>query len=184
MLILSGIVEVTFYLTVLQVEKGKSLSLNTDAEQDESQISVVPADPVMLEIPEQQEFLIPSALESNSERFALVPTNSLSSKNGIDMKDTFEESAIVLQEGVYVRKPLPVENPMDMISRWKVSNMDLKTVVKEALLSGRLPLAVLQLHLHRSKDVVVEQDSQDIFNEVRDVGRAIAYDLFLKVCLL
>ncbi|KAG9456856.1 hypothetical protein H6P81_001364 [Aristolochia fimbriata] len=81
---------------------------------------------------------------------------------------------------IQLRKVLPLENPKDMFSRWKVGNLDLKTVVKDALQSDRLPLAVLQLHLQRSKDLASEKDYHDSFNEVRDVGRAIAYNLFLK----
>ena len=57
----------------------------------------------------------------------------------------------------------------------------LKTIVRDALVSGRLPLAVLKLHLLRSREFFTEQDTHDTFNEVRDVGRAIVYELLLKV---
>ncbi|KAF9620148.1 hypothetical protein IFM89_010807 [Coptis chinensis] len=75
---------------------------------------------------------------------------------------------------------IPLENPKDMIARWEIDNLDLKTVVNDALHSGRLPLAVLQLHIQRVRDLVSEKEHHDIFTEIRDVGRTIAYDLFLK----
>ena len=65
------------------------------------------------------------------------------------------------------------------MARWKLNNLDLKTVVRDALLSGRLPLAVL--HLHQMNDFVADKEPHDTFTEVRDIGRAVAYELFLKV---
>lgn len=107
----------------------------------------------------QRESAVPAVeLEStNDENLALMPVDSLDSKTH-----------------------LALENPKDMIARWESDNLDLKTIVKDALLSGRLPLAVLKLHLHRLQDLP-EQESHDTFSEVREVGKAIAYDLFLKV---
>ncbi|XP_031108009.1 uncharacterized protein LOC116012576 isoform X2 [Ipomoea triloba] len=106
----------------------------------------------------QRESAVPAVeLEStNDENLALMPVDSLDSKTH-----------------------LALENPKDMIARWESDNLDLKTIVKDALLSGRLPLAVLKLHLHRLQDLP-EQESHDTFSEVREVGKAIAYDLFLK----
>ncbi|XP_072998646.1 uncharacterized protein [Typha latifolia] len=78
------------------------------------------------------------------------------------------------------RKLITFENSKDMIRRWEIDNFDLETVVKDALNSGRLPLAVLQLHLLRQKELVSDKESQDMFSEVREIGRAIAYDLFIK----
>uniref|UniRef100_A0A2N9FSI1 Spatacsin C-terminal domain-containing protein n=1 Tax=Fagus sylvatica TaxID=28930 RepID=A0A2N9FSI1_FAGSY len=94
--------------------------------------------------------------------------------------DLSDVSDLVPQGGVLEKKVLPLENPKEMIARWRLDNLDLKTVVKDALLSGRLPLAVLQLHLHQSRGLVTDKEPIDTFTEVRDVGRAIAYDLFLK----
>ncbi|CAM8947867.1 unnamed protein product [Rhodiola kirilowii] len=67
-----------------------------------------------------------------------------------------------------------------MMARWEVHNLDIKTIVKDALLAGRLPLAVLQLQIQRSKDGQGEKEPYDTFTEVRNVGRSIAYDSFLK----
>lgn len=77
-------------------------------------------------------------------------------------------------------KLLPMENPKETITRWNIDSPDLKTVVKEALCYGRLPLAVLQVHLQRHGDRMYEKQCYDNFTEVCDIGRAIAYDLFLK----
>ncbi|KAK8969243.1 hypothetical protein KSP40_PGU005204 [Platanthera guangdongensis] len=79
-----------------------------------------------------------------------------------------------------LKQLLPSENPKETITRWKVDSLDLKTVVQEALYSGRLPLAVLQLHLQRQGNHMDGKEHHDNFTEVRFIGRAIAYDLFLK----
>lgn len=148
----------------------------SDFSQDESKLSI---DPLSLEMLNQNDSSLPvSAVGSNyAENVALTP---------IDPKAQFEaenlhEVSLVPGEGLLEKKILSLENPKEMIARWKIDNLDLKTVVNDALLSGRLPLAVLQLHLHHSRDLIAEGEPHDIFNEVRDIGRAIAYDLFLKV---
>lgn len=127
------------------------------------------------------------SLESSNHhehaKLALVPKNSLSSET-MDLEGSSEASALVPQGMVFPKKVLPVENPIEMIARWKIDKLDLKTVVKDALLSGRLPLAVLQLHLHRSREFVSDEESHDNFTEVSGIGKAIAYDLFLKVTWL
>lgn len=79
-------------------------------------------------------------------------------------------------------RAIPLENPKDMIARWESDNLDQKNIVKDALLSGRLPLAVLKLHLHLHEDA--NKEPHDTFEKVRDIGRAIAYDMFLKVVIL
>ncbi|KAL9229664.1 hypothetical protein vseg_005107 [Gypsophila vaccaria] len=78
------------------------------------------------------------------------------------------------------RKLGSLENPKDMFARWEVNSLDLKNVVKDALLSGRLPLAVLQIHLHQLKDVADDKKQSDTFAEVREIGKTIAYELLLK----
>uniref|UniRef100_A0A1D1XPJ7 Protein DDB_G0268328 n=3 Tax=Anthurium amnicola TaxID=1678845 RepID=A0A1D1XPJ7_9ARAE len=100
-------------------------------------------------------------------------------EQSVDMR--ISETALPIAiTGVLGRMLIPRENPRDMITRWELDNIDLKTVVEEALHSGRLPLAVLQLHLQHLRAMVTEQEPHDSFGEVRDVGRAITYDLFLK----
>ena len=108
---------------------------------------------------------------------------TMNSKTQLDLENLYEVSALVPREGLFNNKTLSNEQPKEMIARWKVGNLDIKTVVNDALLSGRLPLAVLQLHLHRSRDLIADEEPHDTFNEVRDIGRAIAYELFLKVAL-
>ncbi|KAG0476485.1 hypothetical protein HPP92_013326 [Vanilla planifolia] len=78
------------------------------------------------------------------------------------------------------KKLLSLENPKDTIKRWKMDSLDLKTVVKDALNSGRLPLAVLQLHLQHHEAQKDDKEHYDTFNEVREAGKAIAYELFMK----
>ena len=135
-----------------------------------------------MEILNQHELQIPALAfpSNNNEKLALVPNNSLSTEAYLESEDSSEASALV-PRGVVSGKILPSENPKEMIARWKIDKLDLKTVVKDALLSGRLPLAVLQLHLHHSSEFTSDEEPHDTFNEVSDIGRAIAYDLFLKV---
>lgn len=117
-----------------------------------------------------------------SEKLSLVPVEPLGSKCLVNSEMPDEESILVT--GVIPKKNLfSMENPKAMFARWEMDNLDLRNVVKDALLSGRLPLAVLQLHLHHSKDSVDYEKPSDTFAEVRDVGRAIAYELLLKVFL-
>ncbi|XP_024032136.1 uncharacterized protein LOC21400717 isoform X2 [Morus notabilis] len=156
-------------------EGDESRLVASDFSQDESKLSI---DPLSLEMINQNDSSLPVSAEGSNyaENVALTP---------IDPKAQFEaenlhEVSLEPGEGLLEKKILSLENPKEMIARWKIDNLDLKTVVNDALLSGRLPLAVLQLHLHHSRDLIAEGEPHDIFNEVRDIGRAIAYDLFLK----
>ncbi|GAB4847711.1 hypothetical protein Ancab_026773 [Ancistrocladus abbreviatus] len=114
---------------------------------------------------------------NTAEKLALIPIGSSGSVDKLNSEIKHEVSLVVPE---VPRRAFPTENPKEMIARWEIDNLDLKNVVKDALLSGRLPLAVLQLHLHRLKDLIKDKEQNDTFTEVRDVGRAIAYDLFLK----
>lgn len=157
------------------MESGEeSTVVDNDLSQDESQLSIISVDPKSLETSKQHEAYFPVSTSgfNYSEKLALTPVDP---SVHLDSEDLSEVSALVPQ-GV-----LPLENPKEMIARWKIDNLDLKAVVNDALLSGRLPLAVLQLHLHRSRDSFSGKEPHDTFTEVRDIGRAIAYDLFLKV---
>lgn len=102
------------------------------------------------------------------------------SESPLDSEDLGGNSAVVPQ-GVLEKKVVPLENPKEMIARWKSDKLSLKNVVKDALLSGRLPLAVLQLHIYHLRELIEENEPHDTFSEIRDIGRSIAYDLFLKV---
>lgn len=169
---------------MLQVDGGEALSVaDTTLLQDDAQFSVLSADVVSLNNLNRHELCFPvSELSFNdTEKPALMPMESLDSKNYLDSKNFSELSALVSQDVVLENAVLPMENPREMIARWEIDNLDLTNVVKDALLSGRLPLAVLQLHLHRLRDLVNDREPHDTFAEVRDIGRAIAYDLFLKV---
>ncbi|XP_028951098.2 uncharacterized protein [Malus domestica] len=159
------------------VDSGEtSALLDNDLSQDESQLIVVSVDPVSLETSEQQDFPVSTSAFNYSENLALTPVDPAVH---LDPEDLSEVS-LVPRGGFLEKKILPLENPKEMIARWKIDNLDLKAVVNDALLTGRLPLAVLQLHLHRSRDSVPGKEPHDTFTEVRDIGRAIAYDLFLK----
>lgn len=147
-----------------------------DSSQDES---IRSTDAVSLEVPNQLEISFPETSGSNdTENLALIPMDT---ESHLDPEYLSEVSALVSQGGMLEKKILPLENPKEMIARWRLDNLDLKAVVKDALLSGRLPLAVLQLHLCHSRGLVADKEPIDTFTEVRDIGRAIAYDLFLKV---
>lgn len=163
------------------MDSGEASRLvDTDLLQNESQLSIVPMDSISLEASKQHELSFPASTSgfNYTENLALTPVDS---KVPFDPEDLSEVSALVPRGGNLEKKILPLENPKEMIARWKIDNLDLKAVVSDALLSGRLPLAVLQLHLHRSRDSFSGKEPHDNFTEVRDVGRAIAYDLFLKV---
>ncbi|KAB2051998.1 hypothetical protein ES319_A12G090100v1 [Gossypium barbadense] len=162
------------------VDRKESLTIvDPSSLQDEFQFSTPSVD--SLETLNQHELQIPALafLPNNNEKLALVPNNSISTESYLNSEDPGEATALI-RHGVGSGKILPTENPKKMIARWKIDNLDLKTVVKDALLSGRLPLAVLQLHLHRSSELTSDEEPHDTFNEVSDIGRDIAYDLFLK----
>ncbi|XP_049390854.1 uncharacterized protein LOC125855205 [Solanum stenotomum] len=157
------------------VDQGETVG-ETDLSQDESSILDFPADILSLEASTKKGLISASEMErNNGEDLALMPVDAFDGKD-ISSLDTFKEPYLITEE----KRVFSIENPKDMIARWEIDNLDVKTVVKDAILSGRLPLAVLKMHLHRSRDLMSEQENQDTFNEVREVGRAIAYDLFLK----
>lgn len=116
---------------------------------------------------------------SNEENLALMPLDTV----GADFQDfqNFNKAILVSEGSTYGKRTSRIENPKDMIARWDLDNMDIKTVVNDALLSGRLPLAVLSLHLHHVNNLLPDTETRDTFNDVRIAGRAIAYDLFVKV---
>ena len=158
--------------------------MQPDLSQDDYQLSIGRADAIAAEKAEHWE---PGLRKSemcfeDTEKLALMPVESLGSGELLtsEMQD---EVSDILPGTIPRTKLFPVENPKEMFARWKV-DLDLKNVVKDALLSGRLPLAVLQLHLRRVKDLVDDKKHIDTFAEVRDIGRAIAYELFLKVSYL
>ncbi|XP_042024596.1 uncharacterized protein LOC121771783 isoform X2 [Salvia splendens] len=115
---------------------------------------------------------------SNEENLALMPVDTV----GADFQDfqNFNKAILVSEGSTYGKRTSRIENPKDMIARWELDNMDIKTVVSDALLSGRLPLAVLSLHLHHVNNLLPDTETRDTFNDVRIAGRAIAYDLFVK----
>lgn len=107
-----------------------------------------------------------------------------SSNNNLALTLAEPSTELVGQAGI--RQLFIPENVKDMIARWELSNLDLKSVVKDALKSGRLPLAVHQLRLlHQKEDDTAvsssDEKSHDAFNEVREIGISIAYDLFVQV---
>lgn len=154
---------------MFKVDGAKALqSIDADLMEDESKIPVLSAEASLLDTANNNESTLPAT--ETAEDMALIP-----------METSNNETSLV-SEGSGIGKGIfSLENPKDMIARWEMDNLDLKTIVRDALVSGRLPLAVLKLHLLRSREFVIERETHDTFNEVRDVGRAIVYDLFLKV---
>ncbi|CAH1417368.1 unnamed protein product [Lactuca virosa] len=112
---------------------------------------------------------------------SMEPTNEQETTNGlmsVDSVDSRFYSELERSVSQVETRSIPFENPKDMIARWE--HLDQKNVVKDALLSGRLPLAVLKLHLHNQEGMDGNNEPHNTFEKVRDIGRAIAYDLFLK----
>ncbi|GAB2260278.1 hypothetical protein Droror1_Dr00011133 [Drosera rotundifolia] len=168
----------TKYRRTGQVSEGKEPhSAEKNLLLEDSQVLAVTSEETLIEEHNQKELaLLP--MESGYEEHALVPAESsgLGEKFYSEMKDKVS----FLPQEIPRKKDVQVQNPKEMIARWEIDNLELKDVVKDALFSGRLPLAVLQLHLYRLKYLAKDKEPNDTFNEVRDVGRAIAYDLFLK----
>ncbi|WCJ29873.1 hypothetical protein M5689_011476 [Euphorbia peplus] len=163
------------------VDGGEALNLMDTNLSDDEPLPIVPANAVSLQPINQQELSVSlSSMGSKDDKLAVLSRGVLDSSGHSDQDDLNAVSIFLPQAGNFGRKIFPLENPKEMIARWEIDNLDINTVVKDALLSDRLPLAVLQLHLHRSKDLDTDQEPPDTFAEVRDVGRAIAYDLFLK----
>ncbi|CAL4895148.1 unnamed protein product [Urochloa decumbens] len=155
-----------------------SLKIGAEALQNDSSLPVVVVDGVSsgppggLDAHDRQgsaHVLVP---DSNS-LLALTPVeSSLSASNFHDIntnKGTAQVGRQIIQGNI-----------KEMINRWEMNNFDLKSVVREALQSGRLPLAVLQLQLLRQRELVSNEDSEDAFSEVHEIGRSIVYDLFMK----
>lgn len=124
-----------------------------------------------------------SSLETTNDqqKHALMSMESFDSRSYSEL-DSFEGASISQVGTSFLgRRAIPFENPKDMIARWELDHLDPKNVVKDALLSGRLPLAVLKLHLHHQEGGMdANKEPHDTFEKVRDIGRAIAYDMFLK----
>ena len=97
------------------------------------------------------------------EESSLISTDMLQEESQLSILPSDLESLDVLNQHE-LSFPLPGGN----------NNENLVLV-----LSGRLPLAVL--HLHQMNDFVADKEPHDTFTEVRDIGRAVAYELFLKV---
>ncbi|GLJ32063.1 hypothetical protein SUGI_0645700 [Cryptomeria japonica] len=125
---------------------------------------------------------IKKVLASNgSDQLALSPLGNFISMTGYLNSGSFSELSVSTSPiDVRNKQLLPLENPKDMVRRWEVEQVDLTNVVKEALQSGRLPLAVLQLHRLHSRDLSKQREPYDVSKEVQEVGKTIVYDLFCE----
>lgn len=115
---------------------------------------------------------------NEQEKHTLISMESFDSRSYTELEGIGGVSIPQVETSFLGMRAIPLENPKDMIARWESDNLDQKNIVKDALLSGRLPLAVLKLHLHLHEDA--NKEPHDTFEKVRDIGRAIAYDMFLK----
>lgn len=164
-------------LKLQQGDDKNSLKIGTEVFQNDSSLPVVVVDGVSsgpsggLDAYDRQESAPVLVPDSNS-MLALTPA-SLSASTFHDI-DTNKGTTQVGRQIIH-------GNIKEMINRWEMNNFDLKTVVREALQSGRLPLAVLQLQLLRQRELVSNDDSEDAFSEVHEIGRSIVYDLLMKV---
>lgn len=163
-------------LTLWQGDDKNSMKIGTDIFQNDSSLPVVVVDGVSsggLDAHDMQEpahVLVP---DSNS-MLAITPVESSLSASTFHDIDTNKGTS-------QVGRQIIQGNIKEMINRWEMNNFDLRTVVREALQSGRLPLAVLQLQLLRQRELVSNDDSGDAFSEVHEIGRSIVYDLLMKV---
>ncbi|KAL8125295.1 hypothetical protein AgCh_012832 [Apium graveolens] len=164
------------------VELDASNLMDTDLSNDESELSIHPTNVLSYEMLNQHELpFSESGLESSGvKKLASISTDPLETSTHITSERTSGSTGFESDIVVSDRKVLPSENTKDMIARWEMDNLDQRNVVEDALVSGRLPLAVLKLHLHRLHNLSGDKEPHDTFSEVRDIGRAIAYDLFLK----
>lgn len=165
---------------LLTVNAGLPNTVSNGFSEDEPKFPAVLEDNLLLSIPDQHGNAHPaSGTElNNAENLALMPVDTV----GAETPDfqNFDKAVLVSEGSTFGKRTSRVENPKDMIARWELDNMDLKTVVRDALHSGRLPLAVLRLHLHHMNNLLPGTETHDTFNDVRVAGRAIAYDLFVK----
>lgn len=155
--------------------------VSTGSTEDESKIPAVSEDALLLSRSDPRGTAPPASgtESSDADSLALMPVDTVGAETADSQN--FDKAVIVSEGSTYGNRAFSIENPKDMIARWELDNMDIKTVVKDALLSGRLPLAVLRLHLHHVNNMLPGKESHDTFNDVRIAGRAIAYDLFVKV---
>jgi len=166
-------------LILRQGDDKNSLKIGTEVFQNDSLLPVVVVDGVSsgpsggLDAYDRQESAPVLVPDSNS-MLALTPVESSLSASTLHDIDTNKGTT-------QVGRQIIQGNIKEMINRWEMNNFDLKTVVREALQSGRLPLAVLQLQLLRPREFVSNDDSGDAFSEVHEIGRSIVYDLLMKV---
>lgn len=78
------------------------------------------------------------------------------------------------------------ESAGEMFARWEAEEVIAENVVRDALRAGRIPLAVVQLHRIQSKAFMrgsqdYSPEMVDVFQEVQEIGRGIAYELLCKV---
>ncbi|KAJ3694138.1 hypothetical protein LUZ60_009618 [Juncus effusus] len=169
--------EMAFFLEVIRdlqsrvSAKSKKLSETAD-EMDSMDTESLPTDS--------------SPPENNININSNNPNNN-NNNNNLSLTLTESSSPNQSIEPTQLKRIVISENVRDMMARWELSNFDLKNVVRDALKSGRLPLAVLQLQLLRQKhaelavpDSLDERLGGDTFGEVRGIGRSIAYDLFIQ----
>ncbi|KAL8476787.1 hypothetical protein ACS0TY_029186 [Phlomoides rotata] len=179
--------EMAQLLVVIRMLQGKLNAkfkrpgqLLTNIAEDEAKVPVVSDDALLLDISDQREMALPaSGTElSSTDNLALMPADTV----GAQTPDfhNFNKAVLVSEGSAFGKRTLNIENPKEMIARWELDKIDIRTVVKDALLSGRLPLAVLRLHLHHVNNLLPGTETHDTFNDVRIAGRAIAYDLFVK----
>ncbi|KAL6848044.1 hypothetical protein ACP4OV_022172 [Aristida adscensionis] len=157
-----------------------SLNISTDVFKNDSSLPVVAVDGVL---PGPSGGLAHDTQDSASPVFELVPdSNGQLALTAVESSlgaSKFHE--IGPDEGIaQVGRQSVQGNIKDMINRWEMNNLDLKTVVREALQSGRLPLAVLQLQLLRQRELVSNEDPEDAFSEIHEIGRSIVYDMLMK----
>ncbi|XP_020677460.1 uncharacterized protein LOC110096041 isoform X3 [Dendrobium catenatum] len=163
---------------LLDMRDGKDMRdmVNGENLQNNSMLPIALAESVSLSVLDSVE----SQAKASLLQFNELEDEALSSAKPSSSQVNLNEIYVPEADPIARSKILHLENPKETITRWKKDSPDLKTVVEEALCYDRLPLAVLHVHLQRHGDQMDEKQRYDNFTEVCEIGRAIAYDLFLK----
>ncbi|XP_044339093.1 uncharacterized protein [Triticum aestivum] len=163
----------------MQGDDKNSLKIGKEVLQNDSPSPVVVVDGVSPELSAGLD--APDRQGSTSTAFEFVPgSNRLLALTQVESSLTTSHDNDTDQRTTQVGRPVTQGNIKDMMNRWEMNKFDLKTIVGEALQSGRLPLAVLQLQLLRQRESCSGDDFDDVFSEVHEIGRSIVYDLLMK----
>ncbi|KAG6556016.1 hypothetical protein Mapa_001956 [Marchantia paleacea] len=140
-------------------------------------------------VSERKELLLADESISGQDSTLLAPSSSsaLVATGGFVGPGGVWELSPTGADGPKARRSSPLESPSEMFARWEKDNVDAYGIVRDALkASGRLALAVAQLHRLRRKAVNdgsedrTSNSDDDVFAELLHIGRGIVYELLCK----